>query len=219
MLSTGQISIQRLVQMVSLILIFWLVIYPVDSPVQLWNNWGQASVVQKVDSTIQRVSLYPVDSSIGFPNTYPLDSDLSNGLPHPALEELGPGLCVVYFNVAWDKSRYFPDTTIGEMKSEVRLQKFHTVDVHYSDLGNACYLCQEGDLSQSIRSTTQIWEVISTVRNFCSRPSDVIWWGPVVTWQNVGSFLMLTWHSFNPFSPNSDQHQFSPNNIHTLSRR
>ena len=24
--------------------------------------------------------------------------------------------------------------------------------------------------------------------------------------------------SFNPLSPNSDQHQFSPNNIHTLSR-
>ena len=23
---------------------------------------------------------------------------------------------------------------------------------------------------------------------------------------------------FNPLSPNSDQHQFSPNNIHTLSR-
>ena len=24
--------------------------------------------------------------------------------------------------------------------------------------------------------------------------------------------------TFNPLSPNSDQHQFSPNNIHTLSR-
>ena len=104
------------------------------------------------------------------------------------------------------------------MKSEVRLQKFHTVDVHYSDLGNACYLCQEGDLSQSIRSTTQIWEVISTVQNFCTRSSDVIWRGPVVTRRNVGSFLMLTKHSFNPLSPNSDQHQFYPNNIHTLSR-
>ena len=45
------------------------------------------------------------------------------------------------------------------MKSEEQRQKFHTVDVHYSDLGtgNACYLCQKGDLSQSIRSTTQVW--------------------------------------------------------------
>ena len=81
--------------MVSLILIFWLVIYSVDSPVQLWNNWGQVPVVQKVDSANNQINLYPVDSAIiGFPNTYPLDSDLSNGLPHPALEELGPGLCV-----------------------------------------------------------------------------------------------------------------------------
>ena len=192
MLSTGQISIQWLVQMVSLILIFWLVIYPVDSPVQLWNNWGQVPVVQKVDKANNQINLCTVDSAIGFPNTYPLDSDLSNGLPRPALEELGSGLCVVYFNVARDKSRYFPTPPLVLMKSEVRLQKFHTVDVHYSDLGNSCYLFQKGDLSQSIRSTTQIWEVISTVRNFCSRSSDVIWRGPVVTRRNVGSFLMLT---------------------------
>ena len=26
------------------------------------------------------------------------------------------------------------------------------------------------------------------------------------------------WTGFNPLSPNSDQHQFSPNNIHTISR-
>ena len=100
MLSTGQISLQWLAQMVSLILIFWLVIYPVDSPVQLWNNWGQVPVVQKVDNTNNQINFHTVDSAIGFPNTYPLDSDLSNGLPYPALEELGPGLCVVYFNVA-----------------------------------------------------------------------------------------------------------------------
>ena len=31
------------------------------------------------------------------------------------------------------------------------------------------------------------------------------------------SFCTLT-VSFNPLSPNSDQHQFSPNNIHTVSR-
>ena len=39
----------------------------------------QAPVVQKLDSAIHRVNLYPVDNAIGFPNTYPLDSDLSGG--------------------------------------------------------------------------------------------------------------------------------------------
>jgi len=35
-----------------------------------------APVVQKLDSAIHRINLYPSDSAIGFPNTYPLDSDL-----------------------------------------------------------------------------------------------------------------------------------------------
>ena len=39
----------------------------------------QAPVVQKMDSAIHRINLYPVDSAIGFPNTYPLDRDLSDG--------------------------------------------------------------------------------------------------------------------------------------------
>ena len=39
----------------------------------------QASVVQKMDSAIHRINLYPVDSAMSFPNTYPLDSDLSDG--------------------------------------------------------------------------------------------------------------------------------------------
>ena len=38
-----------------------------------------APVVQKVDSAIQWMNLFPVDSAIGFPNTYPLESDLSGG--------------------------------------------------------------------------------------------------------------------------------------------
>ena len=38
-----------------------------------------APVVQKLDSTIHRINLYPVDNAIGFPNNYPLDSDLSSG--------------------------------------------------------------------------------------------------------------------------------------------
>ena len=43
------------------------------------SNDHQAPVVQKVDSAIRWINLYPVDSAIGFPNTYPLDSDLSVG--------------------------------------------------------------------------------------------------------------------------------------------
>ena len=38
-----------------------------------------APFVQKVDSSIRGINLYPLDSAIGFPNTYPLDSDLSGG--------------------------------------------------------------------------------------------------------------------------------------------
>ena len=36
-------------------------------------------VVQKEDSSIHRINLYPVDSAIGFPNTSLLDRDLSDG--------------------------------------------------------------------------------------------------------------------------------------------
>ena len=48
------------------------------------NQWivfftRSGKVVQKLDSAIHRVNLYPVDNAIGFPNTYPLDSDLSGG--------------------------------------------------------------------------------------------------------------------------------------------
>ena len=38
-----------------------------------------AQVVQKLDSAIHRINLYPLDNAIGFPNAYPLDSDLSGG--------------------------------------------------------------------------------------------------------------------------------------------
>ena len=39
-----------------------------------------APVVQRLDSAIPWINIYPVDSAIiSFPNTYPLDSDLSGG--------------------------------------------------------------------------------------------------------------------------------------------
>ena len=40
-------------------------------------NKNQALVIQRLDSAIQRINLYPVDSAISFPSTYPLYSDLS----------------------------------------------------------------------------------------------------------------------------------------------
>ena len=39
------------------------------------SGYNQASVVQRLDSTIHRINHYPADSAISFPNTYPLDSD------------------------------------------------------------------------------------------------------------------------------------------------
>ena len=38
-----------------------------------------APVVQKLDSAIHRINLYPVDNTIGLPKPYPLESDLSGG--------------------------------------------------------------------------------------------------------------------------------------------
>ena len=37
------------------------------------NYPDKAPVVQKLDSAIHNINLYPVDSAIGFPNTYPLE--------------------------------------------------------------------------------------------------------------------------------------------------
>ena len=39
----------------------------------------QGPVVQKLDSAIHQINLYPVDNATSFPNTYPLDRDLSGG--------------------------------------------------------------------------------------------------------------------------------------------
>jgi len=38
----------------------------------------QALVVQKLDSAIHWINLYPVDNANGFPNTYPPDINLSS---------------------------------------------------------------------------------------------------------------------------------------------
>ena len=49
---------------------------PVYEPTEADVNI-QVPVVQKVDSTIHWINLYPLGNANGFLNTYPLDSDLS----------------------------------------------------------------------------------------------------------------------------------------------
>ena len=49
-----------------------------------------APVVQKLDSAIDRINLYPVNNAIGFPNTY------------PPFEQLGPGLNSLCILVSYD---------------------------------------------------------------------------------------------------------------------
>ena len=44
--------------LVSLILICWILIYPLDSVI----NWDKALVVQKMDSTVHRINRYPSDN-------------------------------------------------------------------------------------------------------------------------------------------------------------
>ena len=40
----------------------------------------------------------------------------------------------------------------------------------------------------------------------------------VTNWHNREKIQLVVRAEINPLSPNSDRHQFSPNNIHTLSR-
>ena len=60
-------------------------------PFHMWSPppWVLDPVVQKVDSTIRWINLYPVDS--GFTNTYLLDSDLSSGERYSMFEQPRPG--------------------------------------------------------------------------------------------------------------------------------
>ena len=71
-------SIHWIVQLVSLILIHWIVIY-------------QAPVVQRLDSAIHRINHYPADKYYGNQLRYPLDSDLSGGQRYPTFEQPEPG--------------------------------------------------------------------------------------------------------------------------------
>ena len=52
-------------------------------------NKEQALVIQRLDSVIQRINLYPVDSAVSFSSTYPLYSDLSVAKCYPMLGQVG----------------------------------------------------------------------------------------------------------------------------------
>ena len=64
MLSTGEITIYWITQLVLVVFICWIVIY-------------LAPVVLKVDNAIYRTNDYTLESAVGSAITYPLDSDLS----------------------------------------------------------------------------------------------------------------------------------------------
>ena len=52
-----------------------LILFHSDQKMSIFNLFSDlAPVVQKVDSAIRGINLYPADTAIGFPNTYPLDS-------------------------------------------------------------------------------------------------------------------------------------------------
>ena len=62
--------------------------------------------LQKMDSTIHWINLYPVDGAIGFPYSYPLDSDLSSRIalsfpPRPWLFKCWIALSSIWITRAW----------------------------------------------------------------------------------------------------------------------
>ena len=55
------------------------------------HNNNLAPVVQKLDSTINRINHYPMDKYWVNQLRYPMDRDLSGGLRYPPFEQLEPG--------------------------------------------------------------------------------------------------------------------------------
>ena len=53
------------------------------------HDYQLAPVVQKVDSSIHRIILYPLDSAIGFPNIYPMDSTIHRINLYPVDSAIG----------------------------------------------------------------------------------------------------------------------------------
>ena len=78
-LSTGLVTIHWIAQLVPVILIRRIVIYPVDSAIQRLNKPGQ-------------INLYPVDKYRGNQLRFPADGDLSGGESYLHFEQLRPAL-------------------------------------------------------------------------------------------------------------------------------
>ena len=68
--------IQRITQLLSQLLIHWIVVYSLDSAIQHVNNRGLA--LQTLDSFNHRINHYPGDSVKGNQVCLPLDRDLSS---------------------------------------------------------------------------------------------------------------------------------------------
>ena len=73
------------------------------------------------------------------------------------------------------------------------MQKFHTDDMHYPDLGSASDWLKETFLAaQPIRSNTKIWVVLVISMEFlCSLLRGHFARAQVATSQNIGCFLRL----------------------------
>ena len=88
-------------QLVSPILICWIVVYLVDSAIQRFNNQGQ-------------INPNPMDSAIiiGFPNSYPLDRGLSSGQCYPCnFWTAGPSTHWIVLSTFWTtRTRCWPST-------------------------------------------------------------------------------------------------------------
>ena len=60
--------------------------------------------VQKVDSAIHRLNLYPLDSAIGFPNIYHMDVVFPHSLDVPdCFVVVGTCLMNMFFTFFWQK--------------------------------------------------------------------------------------------------------------------
>ena len=70
-----------------------------------WSFFTHASVVQRLDSAIHRVNLYPVDSPLSLPSTYLLDSDLSGGERYPTFEQPGAWSFLLRLSICWSSSK------------------------------------------------------------------------------------------------------------------
>ena len=140
-----------------------------------------APVVQKVDSAIQRINLYPVVSVIVFPNTYPLDIDLSGGKRYPVFEQLGRDVWRV--------------TLVGSIVQFIRLPVRATLNQEMS----RAYVKKR---QNGGRSSQKALRVLSPLQ--CDRFSQRRDGSFLVFWQRVGTNTNLLRGVIGPISTRYD---------------